>query len=55
MGFDKFYSGPELGEYFYFRDSKGKEPLDYGGYFDLTTLDGDGLVARRCNLCSSSA
>ncbi len=27
MGFDKFYCGPEL-EYFYFRDSKGTEPLD---------------------------
>lgn len=38
MGFDKFYVGPEL-EYFYFKDSNGTEPLDYGGYFDLTTLD----------------
>ncbi|HEY78802.1 MAG TPA: type I glutamate--ammonia ligase [Dehalococcoidia bacterium] len=33
-----FYVGPEL-EYFYFRDSKGTEPLDQGGYFDLTPLD----------------
>ena len=38
MGFDKYYVGPEL-EYFYFRDSSGPEPLDYGSYFDLTTLD----------------
>jgi glutamine synthetase len=38
MGFDNFFCGPEL-EYFYFRDSSDTEPLDYGGYFDLTTLD----------------
>ncbi|MFC2066965.1 glutamine synthetase family protein [Chloroflexota bacterium] len=33
-----FYVGPEL-EYFYFRDSEGTEPLDQGGYFDLTPRD----------------
>jgi glutamine synthetase len=33
-----FYVGPEL-EYFYFRDSKGTEILDEGGYFDMTPLD----------------
>jgi glutamine synthetase len=33
-----FYVGPEL-EYFYFRDSKGTEQLDAGGYFDMTPLD----------------
>ncbi|CAA9454413.1 MAG: Glutamine synthetase type I [uncultured Rubrobacteraceae bacterium] len=38
MGFDRFNCGPEL-EYFYFKDSQSTEPLDYGGYFDLTTLD----------------
>ncbi|HEX2098113.1 MAG TPA: glutamine synthetase family protein, partial [Rubrobacteraceae bacterium] len=38
MGFDNFFCGPEL-EYFYFRNSEFPEPLDYGGYFDLTTLD----------------
>ncbi len=38
MGFDNYYVGPEL-EYFYFKDSNGTEPLDYGSYFDLTTLD----------------
>jgi glutamine synthetase len=38
MGFDNFFCGPEL-EYFYFRSSTDTEPLDYGGYFDLTTLD----------------
>ena len=38
MGFDKFYVGPEL-EFFYFKTPYETEPLDYGGYFDLTTLD----------------
>ena len=33
MGFDRYNVGPEL-EYFYFRDSKGTEVLDEGGYFD---------------------
>ena len=33
-----FYVGPEL-EYFYFRDSQGTEPLDQGGYFDMTARD----------------
>jgi glutamine synthetase len=31
-----FYVSPEL-EYFYFKDSKGTEPLDRGGYFDETS------------------
>ncbi len=34
----KYYVGPEL-EYFYFRDSKGTECLDEGGYFELTPVD----------------
>jgi glutamine synthetase len=38
MGFDRYNVGPEL-EYFYFKDSKGTEILDKGGYFDLTPLD----------------
>lgn len=33
-----YYVGPEL-EYFYFRDSHGTEPLDEGGYFDMTPPD----------------
>ncbi len=33
-----FYLGPEL-EFFYFKNDKGTEVLDEGGYFDLTTLD----------------
>jgi len=37
MGYT-LYVGPEL-EYFYFRDSNGTEPLDQGGYFDLTPRD----------------
>jgi glutamine synthetase len=37
MGFT-FYVGPEL-EYFYFGSSSSTEPLDRGGYFDLTPLD----------------
>jgi glutamine synthetase len=38
MGFDTFNVGPEL-EYFLFRDSKGTERLDEGGYFAMTALD----------------
>jgi glutamine synthetase len=45
MGFEKFYCGPEL-EFFYFKDSRGTEPLDYGGYFDLTTLDAATALRR---------
>ena len=45
MGFDDFFVGPEL-EYFLFRDSKSTEPLDLGGYFDLTTLDAGSDVRR---------
>jgi glutamine synthetase len=37
MGYT-YYVGPEL-EYFYFKDSKGTETLDEGGYFDMTPLD----------------
>jgi glutamine synthetase len=45
MGFEHFFVGPEL-EYFLFRDSKGTEVLDEGGYFDLTTLDAGSDVRR---------
>ena len=45
MGFDDFFVGPEL-EYFLFRDSRSTEPLDLGGYFDLTTLDAGSDVRR---------
>ncbi|MEW5803267.1 MAG: glutamine synthetase family protein [bacterium] len=38
MGFDHFYTGPEL-EFFYFKSDQATEILDKGGYFDLTTLD----------------
>ncbi len=37
MGYT-FYVGLEM-EYFYFQDSKGTEPLDAGGYFDMIPLD----------------
>ncbi len=37
MGYT-YYVGPEL-EYFYFRDSRGTQGLDEGGYFDMTPLD----------------
>jgi glutamine synthetase len=37
MGFT-FYVGPEA-EYFYFRGANEAEPLDQGGYFDLTPRD----------------
>ena len=33
-----FNVGPEL-EYYYFKSPSDPEPLDQGGYFDLTTLD----------------
>ncbi|MEA2497172.1 MAG: glutamine synthetase, partial [Thermoleophilaceae bacterium] len=45
MGFDAFNVGPEL-EFFLFRDDKGTEVLDRGGYFDLTTLDAGSDVRR---------
>ncbi|MCW2954076.1 MAG: glutamine synthetase, type [Conexibacter sp.] len=45
MGFDDFFVGPEL-EYFYFRDATTPEPLDRGGYFDLTTLDAGSDLRR---------
>ncbi len=45
MGFDTFNVGPEL-EYFLFRDNHSTEPLDEGGYFDLTTLDAGTDVRR---------
>src|SRR5215218_5346542 len=38
LGFDTFNVGPEL-EYFLFKDSKGTETLDEGGYFAMTALD----------------
>lgn len=45
MGFT-FYVGPEL-EYFYFRDATSCEPLDQGGYFDLTPLDVSSDLRKR--------
>ncbi len=44
LGFT-FYVGPEL-EYFYFKDKNGTEPLDEGGYFDLTPLDAASTLRR---------
>ena len=38
MGFDTFNVGPEL-EYFLFKDDKGTETLDEGGYFAMTAID----------------
>jgi glutamine synthetase len=38
LGFDTFNIGPEL-EYFLFKDDKGTETLDEGGYFAMTTMD----------------
>jgi glutamine synthetase len=40
-----FYISPEI-EFFYFKDSHGTEPLDSGGYFDLTPLDGGSDLRR---------
>ena len=44
LGFT-FYVGPEV-EFFYFKDAQGTEPLDQGGYFDLTPLDGASDLRR---------
>ena len=44
LGFT-FYVGPEV-EFFYFKDSEGTAPLDQGGYFDLTPLDGASDLRR---------
>ena len=40
-----YYVGAEL-EFFLFRDAVATEPLDAGGYFDLTTLDGGSNLRR---------
>ena len=40
-----FYISPEI-EFFYFKDATGTEPLDHGGYFDLTPLDGGSDLRR---------
>jgi glutamine synthetase len=45
MGFDALRVAPEP-EFFYFRDGRGTEVLDDGGYFDLTTLDAGSDVRR---------
>jgi len=45
MGFDGFEVATEL-EFYYFKDSTAPEPLDRGGYFDLTTLDAASDVRR---------
>jgi glutamine synthetase len=54
MGFEHFYVGPEL-EYFLFRDNRGTEVLDEGGYFDLTTLDAGSDVRRDTVLAPRSS
>jgi len=41
-----FFVAPEL-EYFYFPDSETPEPMDNGGYFDLTPLDVASSLRRR--------
>jgi glutamine synthetase len=45
MGFDTFNVGPEA-EYFLFRDEKGTETLDEGGYFAQTTMDAATTIRR---------
>jgi glutamine synthetase len=45
MGFDTFNIGPEA-EYFLFKDEKGTETLDEGGYFAQTTLDAASTIRR---------
>lgn len=48
-GFDAFMVGPEL-EYFYFKDNKHPETLDFGGYFDTIPLDSCYAVRRQTML-----
>ena len=48
-GFDDFMVGPEL-EYFYFKDNKHPETLDFGGYFDTIPLDSCYAVRRQTML-----
>src|SRR5438105_5102740 len=45
LGFDTFNVGPEA-EYFLFKDEKGTETLDEGGYFAQTTLDAATTIRR---------
>src|SRR5438105_10566774 len=45
LGFDTFNVGPEA-EYFLFKDEKGTETLDEGGYFAQTTMDAASGVRR---------
>src|SRR5689334_6470794 len=44
-GFDTFNVGPEA-EYFLFKDEKGTETLDEGGYFAQTTMDAATSIRR---------
>jgi glutamine synthetase len=45
MGVDTFNVGPEA-EYFLFKDEKGTETLDEGGYFAQTTMDAATTIRR---------
>jgi glutamine synthetase len=45
LGFDTFNIGPEA-EYFLFKDDKGTETLDEGGYFAQTTMDAATTIRR---------
>jgi glutamine synthetase len=45
LGFETFNVGPEA-EYFLFKDEKGTETLDEGGYFAQTTMDAATSIRR---------
>lgn len=49
MGFSKFMVGPEL-EFFYFKNDKGTELMDSGGYFDTIPLDESHSVRQKTML-----
>src|SRR6201986_830287 len=49
LGFDTVNVGPEL-EGLLFPAASGTEPLDGGGYFDLTTLDAGSDVRRETSI-----
>ncbi len=49
MGFTKMMVGPEL-EFFYFKNDKGTELMDNGGYFDTIPIDESNSVRQKTML-----
>jgi len=49
LGFSKLMVGPEL-EFFYFKDDKGTELMDKGGYFDTIPIDESNSLRQKTML-----